>query len=327
MITTRGRGVESVHYGSIAVVAVDGTLIRHAGDPMFVTFARSACKPFQAIPLLAHGAVERYGFTAKEIALICSSHSGETRHIQTVAHMLARTGCSEADLQCGTHSPLYYEAIGEPVPADVTFDALHHMCSGKHAGMLALARLMGASCGDYLNPRHPVQRAITRAVCYFSELAEHEIEIGIDGCSAPNFALPLQALAFAYAKLIVCDADQMYNQVPGRIFSAMTMHPEMVSGIKRADLILMQAGKGNLLTKIGAEGVQGMAIRSKGWGAAIKVADGASRALHVVAVEVLKQLGALEDGGDPDLANLGHPILRNCRGTQTGEVLPVFELT
>lgn len=326
-VATRGDRTESVHYGSIAVVKNTGRLIYHLGDPQAMVFTRSACKPFQALPLIASEAVTRFGFTAQEIAVICASHSGEPRHLEAVLNILGKLGCSKADLQCGVHTPLYYEALGRQPRAEEVFTPLHHNCSGKHAGMLALCRLLGAPIENYLAQDHPVQKAILEAVARFSGAPRAQIGVGIDGCSAPNFALPLSALALGYARLANDAADAQYGQAPQIIFSAMTEHPEMVSGIKRLDLALIHAGQGDWVTKAGAEGIQGIGIRSRGWGLAVKIADGAARALPAVAVEVLCQLGLLPTPIDVALAPFGSPPITNSRGANTGEVRPVFKLS
>ena len=326
-VVTRSDRIESVHYGSIAVVENTGRLIYHLGDPQAMVFTRSACKPFQALPLIAREAVTRFGFTAQEIAVICASHSGEPRHLEAVLNILGKIGCSKADLQCGVHTPLYYEALGRQPRAEEVFTPLHHNCSGKHAGMLALCRLLGAPIENYLAQDHPVQKAILEAVARFSGAPRAQIGVGIDGCSAPNFALPLSALALGYARLANDAADAQYGQAPQIIFSAMTEHPEMVSGIKRLDLALMHTGQGDWVTKAGAEGIQGIGIRSRGWGLAVKIADGAARALPAVAIEVLCQLGLLPTPIDVALVPFGSPPITNSRGVNTGEVRPVFKLS
>lgn len=325
-IATRGEAVENVHYGSIAVVSGDGDLLCHVGDPYFSTFTRSTLKPLQAMPLLAHPDVERFAFSPAEIALICASHSGEPEHLGTVARVLARIGCREGDLQCRVHVPLYYECVGAPLPSPTTFTSLHHACSGNHTGMLALAKLLGVPVEQYLEPESAGQAQILEAVLYFSEVPRHALSLGIDGCSAPNVALPLSGLALAYAKLTRRAADPRYGTAPERILQAMAAHPHQASGTRRTDFILTRAGAGAWFTKIGADGVHAMAIQSRGWGIAIKIADGSARVQPVVAASVLRQLGLLQDTADEDLKMLEQGSILNCRGLQTGRIQAVFEL-
>ena len=321
----RGSVVESIHFGAVAVVDRQGHVVRCAGDPRTLAFTRSALKPLQALPFAAGGGIERFGFSAAQVALMCASHSGETRHVAAVADMLGRCGCDEADLQCGSHAPGYYDALGE-VPPPPPYAPLAHNCSGKHAGMLAYCVQHGHAKADYLALDHPLQRSIRRAVACFTGIAEEDLVCGIDGCSAPNYAVPLAALATAFARLATADVDPDYGTAPRRLADAMIAHPEMVSGERRSDLALMQAGRGDWVTKIGAEGVQAIGIRSHGLGIAIKVADGQKRGLYPAIVAVLEQLGVVDGPARAALAPWGRPEVRNYRGIVTGEVRPAVVL-
>jgi L-asparaginase II len=323
---TRGGLVESVHSGAVAVVDSSGRLIYSAGDPDVTVFTRSSLKPFQAIPFVARGGHVRYGLTAPEIALLCASHSGEPRHEEAVRSILAKSGRSESELLCGTHPPIFYSLNGRLPRAGEVFTPAQHNCSGKHAGMLAFCTLTGSSPANYIDPQHPIQQAIRRAVAEFAGLPEDRLGIGVDGCSAPNFALPLAALARAFARLAEDRDFPEYGDAPRTIFAAMTAHPEYVSGEKRNDLAIMQTGGGDWVSKVGAEAVQGIGIRSRGWGIAIKIADGNPRALHPVTVEVLRQLGLLEHPEGTPLAPFQHPAIKNYREIETGVVRPTFRL-
>jgi L-asparaginase II len=323
---SRGDATESVHYGSVAVVDGDGRLLFSAGDPEFVTTTRSALKPLQALPFVAGGGVERFGFSPRQVALMCASHSGEPRHVEAVADMLSGIGCVPAQLLCGVHAPLYYAAHDELPPAGVQFSTLHHNCSGKHSGMLAYCRQCGLPSDEYVAFDHPLQQAIRVAVAYFTGVDESDLVAGIDGCSAPNYAVPLSRLAFAYARLAAAREDARYGAAPATLAKAMGEHPEMVSGDKRNDLTLMRAGRGAWITKVGAEGVQALGIRGKAWGVAIKVADGNARGLHPATVAVLDQLGLLDEAQRADLSAWREPVIRNYRGTVTGKVSPVVDL-
>ncbi len=325
-VATRGGQVESVHYGSIAVVDGEGRLLWRCGDPAAVIYTRSCLKPFQAIPLIAHPEVGRYAFTPREIALMCASHSGEPRHAEALVALLKKIGCEKRDLQCGIHPPLYLEAMGLRPHAEDVFTPVHHNCSGKHAAMLALSRLLGAPLDSYTDPAHPTQQAILAAAAHFSGSERDRIAIGIDGCSAPNFALPLAALARAYARLGDDRVDLRYGDAPRSIFAAMTAHPEMVSGLKRVDLALTHTGRGDWAAKSGAEGMLALAIRSRGWGIALKIADGGARAAGVVLVETVRQLGLLSNVAASPLAVYLEPAITNWRGIATGDVRPLFEL-
>ena len=323
---TRGGIVESVHAGAVAVVDDTGRVIFSAGEPETIVFTRSACKPFQAVPFIAAGGHRKYGFTVSEVATMCASHSGEPRHEEAVRSMLAKCGRLESELQCGTHPPIFYSLSGRLPRAGEEFTPAQHNCSGKHAGMLAFCTLTGTAPANYLDFEHPIQLQIRRAMASFAGLAEGDLVLGVDGCSAPNFALPLAGLARAFVRLCRDQADPEYGDAPRTIFGAMTAHPEMVSGEKRNDLAIMQTGKGDWVSKVGAEAMQGIGIRSRGWGIANKIADGNPRALHPVTVEVLRQIGLLDDPDGTPLSGFRHPPVKNYREIETGVVRPVFDL-
>ena len=322
---TRGSVVESIHVGSVAVVDTDGVLLYQAGDPWVLTMTRSALKPLQAMPFIAAGGAERFGYSKTQVALLCASHSGEPRHVAGVADMLARAGNTPDDLQCGTHAPGFYDARGE-IPPPPPYSPLQHNCSGKHSGMLAYCVHCGLPKANYLDYEHPLQREIRESVAHFAGVAERDLQAGIDGCSAPNYAVPLAGLARAFARLASRTPDAVYGCAPQTLADAMTAHPEMVSGERRNDLAYMSAGAGDWVTKIGAEGVQAIGVRSLGLGIAVKVADGAKRGLHPAVVSVLDQLGLLDDSRRRALSGWGEAIVRNYRGIETGRVHPLVVL-
>jgi L-asparaginase II len=263
--------------------------------------------------------VERFGYSAPQVALLCASHSGEPRHVDAVADMLARAGNVAEDLQCGTHAPSHFELRGE-VPPPPPYSPLAHNCSGKHSGMLAYCVQCGHPKHDYLTFDHPLQQQIRLAVASFTAIAPERLVSGVDGCSAPNYAVPLSALARAFARLAAEEVDADFGRAPRILADAMIAHPEMVSGERRNDLALMKAGRRDWVSKVGAEGVQAIGIRSRGWGIAIKVADGGARGLHPATVAVLDQLGLLDSDARAALANWGHPLVRNYRGLVTGDI-------
>ena len=325
-VVTRGDATDSVHYGSVAVVDRDGRLAYAAGDPQVLAPTRSALKPLQALPFVSGGGVERFGYSQAQVALLCASHSGEPRHVEAVADMLERARCTPDELQCGVHPPLFYTLRDEFPPAGTKFTPLHHNCSGKHAGMLAYCRQCALPLDSYLAFDHPLQQAIRQAVSRLTGVPESALVAGIDGCSAPNYAVPLSRLAFAYARLAAGRDDADYGAAPGRLAAAMTAHPDMVSGEGRNDLALMRTGRGDWVAKVGAEGIQAIGVRSRGWGVAIKVIDGNARGLHPATVAVLDQLGLLDDAQRAELASWREPPIRNYRGLVTGRVQPAVVL-
>jgi L-asparaginase II len=321
----RGNEVESIHFGAVAVVNTRGELLYQAGDPNFLTFTRSTIKPFQALPFLRAGGPAHFGFGSSELALLCASHSGESVHTAIVASMLHEAGCEEHQLQCGCHVPIHYATTNTQPAAGETFTQLHNNCSGKHAGFLAYCRQHGQPVESYLDPLHPLQKEIRSSLADFAGVAENDMPSGTDGCSAPNYALPLSRLAYAYARLAQNGPDPVYGELTGQLFAAMTSHPELVSGTGRIDLALMQAGQGDWVAKGGAEGVQVIGVRSAGLGIALKAADGSARGLQPATVAVLSQLGLLPRQGSA-LEPWLRPQLFNLKGIRTGEVRPAVTI-
>lgn len=320
---TRGTIVESMHAGAVAVVNAKGQLLYHAGDPNFLTFTRSTLKPFQAVPLVAGGGLEKFALSPAQTALLCASHSGEPRHVAAVQAMLEKIGCDESHLRCGCHAPIWQD------PADTrprAYNQLHNNCSGKHAGFLAYCVQHSHPLDTYLEFSHPLQQAVRASVAVFSGVEESKLVAGIDGCSAPNYAMPLAHLAYAYARLAQREHCAPYGDALARLFDAMTAQPAMVCGAGRFDLAVMQTAPGDWVAKGGAEAVQAIGIRSAGLGIAIKVADGNARALYPAAVAVLSQLGLLENVETSPLASWARTALHNLRGLQTGEVRAALQL-
>ncbi|GIZ50832.1 asparaginase [Noviherbaspirillum aridicola] len=323
--STRGGHVESVHAGAVAVVDTAGRLLYSAGDPDFPAFTRSTIKPFQALPLLRAGGHEKFRFGSREIALLCASHSGEDMHTSVVQRMLHEAGCDEHHLRCGCHVPLRY-GTGEAPPAGMSFNQLHNNCSGKHAGFLAYCVQHGLPLDSYLDPSHPLQQAVRRSVASAARLPETALITGTDGCSAPNFALPLSRLAHAYARLSQGEGDTEAGDLYGLLFAAMTGHPELVSGSGRGDLAFMRTAPGDWVAKGGAEAVQVLGIRSAGIGIAVKIADGGARALYPATIAVLRDIGLLPDPSATPLREWEQPALKNLRGLQTGVLRATLRL-
>lgn len=343
---TRGDIVESIHYGAIAVAEATGKLVASFGDPDTTTYLRSSAKPFQAMPFIAHGGQTAFQLTPREIALITASHSGTDEHVAVARSIQMKTGVEESDLLCGVHMPLdeptvetMRERKEQPTPN-------RHNCSGKHSGMLAYLR-MRLAAGEqvdetlpYIDTRHPIQREILETFAGMCRYPAEQVSVGIDGCSAPNFALPLRNAAIGFARL--CDPETGEVRPPEwaaacrTITSAMMFNPDMVAGPGRFDTLLMEVGKGRFVVKGGAEGYQAIGIMpgamgpgSPALGIAFKVSDGdlRSRARPAVALEVLRQLGALSEDDLDQLAEFGPTFaVYNWRKLEVGIARPVFKL-
>ncbi len=341
---TRGRVVESIHLGAIAVVDSQGTLLHSYGDPHTVAFLRSSAKPFQALPFVERLGVEHFGFTPKELALSCASHMTAQIHLDAVTALQAKIGIRESDLQCGAHLPGDPDMLKFILQNDILPTANFNNCSGKHTAMLAHAKMRGLPLDTYLQTDHPVQRDILACFAEMSGLSRERIALGTDGCSAPNFAVPLVNAALATARL--CDPRDLGEARAAacrKITSAMTSHPEMISGPGEFDCELMKVGRGKIVTKRGAEGFQitGLlpgVVGERGLGIAFKVMDGdpgrmndklefSARVRPAVTLEILRQLGALDEKQLQSMADFGPKrVLKNYAGLVTGESHPVFEL-
>ena len=324
-VVHRGGHPELVHYGSVAVCDAHGDLLASAGDTTSAMFTRSALKPFQAMPLIARFA-ERYQLADADVALLCASHNGEPAHTQRVASLLAKAGADDSALACGSHLPYFYSTNNLMPEAGAVFGRLHHNCSGKHTGMLLLAAALGEPMSGYLAVDHPVQQAIADSVSHFTGVSPVQLVRGTDGCSAPNYAVPLPALATAFARLTLTEPNALYGQGPQRVAQAMCAHPDMVSGLGRNDLALSRAGRGDWVCKVGADGVQAIASRSRGVALAAKVSDGNLKALMAAVVSVLDQLGWLDDEARNALAEFNPPPMKNAAGLEVGQMVPVVRL-
>jgi L-asparaginase II len=325
---TRGPLTECEHRGHIAVVDTEGKLLYRAGDPDTVTFARSAAKPLQTIPVVEDGAADAFGLTGEELALLCASHNGEPMHVETAARILSKIGHDASFLQCGAHYPFHRPTANEMRAHGEKPTSLHNNCSGKHSGMLALAVAMQAPLETYLSPEHPVQRRMLAAVSEMSGVPSDRIAIGVDGCGVPVFGMPVTALAVAYARLGRPDAlADPRREACKRIVGAIRSHPAHLAGEDRFDTQLVRATGGRIIGKMGAEGVFAMSVPERGWGIAVKIGDGAQRALYPTAAETLHQLGLLSDEELVPLADFHRPVLRNWQGTEVGAVIPDFRLT
>jgi len=313
----RGRVVETRHRVHAAVVDTDGRLIAHAGDPDLVTFWRSGAKPFQAFPLVADGVIEQFGITLPELALCCASHSSEPGQVQQVRDLLAKIGCSERDLLCGPHPPLSERVAREYATRGVQLTAVYSNCSGKHTGMLALARHHGWPVAFYTRPEHPVQQRCLAEVSHWTGVPVPAIGTAVDGCGVVCFALPLAAMARAYGRL----ASAEFGHSAFRIVEAMLRHPELLAGEGRPCTDMMRAHPGRVVTKTGAAGVYCGLLTQERWGIALKIEDGNAGAAALAMAAILEQLGLR-----PQPASLRAQPIVNTRGETVGELRAIGTL-
>lgn len=311
----------------MAVSDAHGRLVAWAGDPDRVTFMRSSAKPFQAMAVVESGAADALGITGSELALVAASHSGEPRHVEVARQLLGRAGLGAEALQCGAHAPLHGPTRSALDRAGELPNPLHHNCSGKHAGMLCACVHRGWDVRTYLRPDHPVQRRNRTLIGQVCGLDLAEMGLAIDGCGVPTFAVPLAAMAAGFARLgSVEGLPGSLSAVAERVNRAMAQHPEMVAGEGRFDTELIQATGGRVLGKSGAEACFGAALIDRGWGLALKVEDGQSRAVPIAVAEALRQLDVLSEGEAKALLGHARPLVHNYRDELVGEGRPVLQL-
>ncbi len=334
---TRGEAVESIHYGAIAVVDAHANLVAWYGDPQAVTYLRSSAKPLQALPFIEHGGQAAFGLSLREISLMCASHSGTDDHVAVLRSIQAKVGLQESDLMCGFHPLSHAPTVEAMRQRGESVSANRHNCSGKHTGMMAHARRHGWTIADYINPSHPVQREILQTFVEMCGISQEEVRHGTDGCSAPNFAVPLSCAALAFARL----ADPA-GLPPARadacrtITTAMRSHPDMVGGPDSFDTLLMQVAGDRIFCKGGAEGYQVLGLLpgalgpdSPALGIALKISEGDQRgqARPAVVLDMLRQLGAITPAELQALVQFGPSFqLYNWRKLLVGEARTCFQL-
>jgi len=310
----RGQTVESIHRGAYAVVNAQGAIIAKAGAFDQAFFPRSAIKAFQCLPLIESGAAAAFKLNDEEIALCCASHSGDTEHLRVAREILAKAGIAETCLECGAHMPTARDARYALIRSNENPQQIHNVCSGKHAGMLALSKHIGALSEGYTKPLHPVQLAVAKTLTAYCEVDISQAAMGVDGCSVPTWALPMNKLARGFAKLT--DPNNAASQW---ILRAVKNHPAMIEGAGMFDTKIMQAVP-RLFLKFGAEGVFCGCIPHAGLGFALKCDDGSARGAEVAVAEMLAQLDVWTDAEKAELEAFAREPLRNWRKIEVGDL-------
>lgn len=311
----RGAEIESAHRVHGLVVGLRDGEEAQFGDPDTLAFWRSALKPFQALPLVEDGAASAFHFGPRELALCGASHRGTPVHLEIAEAMLARVGLTERALACGPHPPFDEAAAHTLARQGKSPGRLHNNCSGKHIGMLALASHHGWPTEGYVEYSHPVQRRVRRALDPWLDVASDEVSWGVDGCGVPTPYLSLRQMARAYARLARSESPAVRAVV-----EAMTAHPEVVSGEGGIATAFMRGTGGRLLAKEGAEGIFCLCAPGDGWGTAIKVLDGAKRAVGPATVEMLTSLSLLTPSEMDALDDVRRPSVRNTQGREVGRL-------
>lgn len=336
--STRDKTVESIQFGALAVVNSNGTIIASHGDPHSVCFLRSSAKPFQALPLIEAGGKQNWSLTPKEIAIICASHSGTNEHVRTLNGLQAKIQIEEKDLLCGVHPPIDVPTWNSMQQRGEKPTPNHHNCSGKHTGMMALAKLMQITIKNYIDREHPVQERILQTFSEICDVPIEDIAIGIDGCSAPVFAIPLEKAAYGYARLCDPDGLNIERAVACKIITKSMMdQPAMIAGPGKFDTRLMEICHGKIISKGGADGFQQVGIMpgvlradSPGIGIALKISDGDAlyKARPAVILQVLDQLGAMTQGELRELSEFGPSLkVENWRKIVVGTAYPMIQFS
>jgi L-asparaginase II len=320
VVVRRGERVESEHRVAYAVADAAGRLLEAAGDVGRGVFPRSAIKPLQALALVESGAADRFALGEQELALACASHSGEPDHVALVRAWLARLELDAAALECGAHPPLHAPSAQRLADEGGLPEPVHNNCSGKHAGMLALAQELGAPAEGYTLIDHPVQRAVARTMSDLCDVDIAALPHGIDGCSVPTWAIPLRNLALGFARFgSGATFDEKRKAACRRIIEAVRAHPFMVAGTNRFCTRVMQAVP-RAFVKTGAEGVFCGAIPHAGLGIALKCDDGATRASEAAMAAIMASLPVWTDAEQRALKAFAQTDLSNWRKISVGDV-------
>ena len=324
----RGDVVESRHRGAIVVCDGDGSVVLSLGDVERPIFPRSAVKAIQALPLVESGAADAFGFSDEDLAFACASHSGEPGHAAKAAELLARAGLGVEALECGAHWPSGEEAAHDLAGRHETPTALHNNCSGKHSGFLCTCVHEGIDHRGYVRREHAEQQLVREALVGVTGATHDEESCGVDGCSIPTYAVPLVSLAAGFARMVTgAGLPPARAAAARRLVSACMAHPWFVAGTGRADTLMMEAGRGSIFTKTGAEGVFCAALPELGLGVALKCDDGAGRAAEVMVACVLAGLVSQDAALSARLNELAHPVLTNRNGIGVGSLQPTEALT
>ncbi|VAW21323.1 Hypothetical protein of L-Asparaginase type 2-like superfamily [hydrothermal vent metagenome] len=326
--TIRNNWVENRHRGAFCITNDHGEIIASAGDIEQSIFPRSAIKSIQALALFRSGAVEKFSLDPQEIALACASHRGEAAHIKGVKKFLEKISCCETDLECGAHFPSDPVARAAMHKAGVKPGPIHNNCSGKHSGMLAVARALDAPIKGYIGLDHPVQKLVRQCI---EDLIGEDLttdRYGTDGCSIPTFAAPLKAFAFGFARAGTGNGlNEKTAAAMRQIFAAATSHPFLVGGTGSFDSEVMKIFNGAIMSKRGAEGVYCGSIPALKLGYALKCDDGSMDAAEIMMATLLLDIVQPDAAQRQFLQQRTHKIYKNWRKMEVATMGPSRELS
>lgn len=304
---SRGNILENIHSGWICVLNKNKKVVYKKGNISDYAFLRSIAKPIQAIETLN----SRVKTTPKELAIICGSHTGSSKHLDILKTFIKKNDLNIRDLRCGTHPPSDEAERKNLILKGESPIVLHNNCSGKHLGMLSVCKKNHYSLKDYLNPSHPLQESILNSIKELSETKD--ILIATDGCSLPTFALPIINIGFLFSNFTL---DKKYK----KITEAMSLNPFYTGGKNQIDTEIMTISKGKLISKVGADGI--LMVSYDGNSLIIKIADGSPKIRSFVVLKTLVQLGWLKEIEIENsvLKNIYSGDIKNIAGKTVGKL-------
>lgn len=326
-VVTRSNRIECIHYGHLCITDSDRNIKYRIGDPNTKIFIRSSAKPFIAVAFVESGAMERFGITLEELAVICSSHSGQAFQRQAVDSILHKLGLNENSLLCGCTNPYNAEMVNQLIRENKRPSPLFNCCSGKHSGMLALCKLYGYPIENYNDVNHPVQKLILKTFTELIGCQAEDIILGVDSCTVPGYMFSLHQHSYLYSLLASgYNAKSKYSNTLGLINKAMRDNPRMVIGDGEFCTELMKGCGSKVIGKVGDDGVYCVSVPEKNMGICVKIADGNERAVYPVMIHLLKQLGVLNKTEIENLKGWTYPAVNDYKGTVVGNILPVIDI-
>ena len=326
-VVTRSGLIECMHSGQLCVTDSNSNIIFHIGDPNTKIFLRSSAKPFIAVAFVESGAMDKFGITLEELAVICSSHSGQDFHRNTVISILHKLGLNEDSLQCGSAEPYNQDVVNKLIKENNSPSPLFNCCSGKHAGMLALCQYYGDPTENYININHPVQQLILKTIAELIGCSAADIILGTDNCTVPGYMISLQQHSYLYSLLASgYSAKSKFSNSLGLINKAMRDNPRMISGDGEFDTELMRGCESKVIGKVGDDGLYCVSVPEKNMGICTKIEDGSERAVYPVIISLLQQLGVLNNTEIENLKAWAAPTVKDHKGVVIGDMLPVIDI-
>lgn len=317
----RNEVLESFHRGVICIVDAQNHIVFSVGDVEQICYPRSALKLIQIIPLLESGAVEHFGFTLEEIAIMCGSHNGEEEHLGVVNSILAKIGLNKNDLKCGIQYPTLNEDRNKLIIAHKSPEHIHNNCSGKHSGFLALCKYLGLDTATYMEASHPIQVMIKKIASELHEYPEEKMVTAVDGCSAPIFSFPVYNQAIAYKNLTnPVQFSEKRQKAIHTIVEAVTSYPFMIAGKERYCTDLMNLCGKRIFGKTGADGIFSIGFIEEKLGCCIKIDDGLMGPQYAVAQKLIELSGIFNENQLQSLNYYADQPIKNWNKIETGKM-------